>query len=71
MKNQVSILSNFSDKFKEMCKYFNVEVKELPTSGNHAFFEFLNKELNNRNTAREELLFYIKDIYEKELLGKS
>ena len=69
-QEQITVLCNYKSKFKEMCKYFNIKVKEIANSGNHAIYEFGNDELSNRNTTKEELLYFIKDIYEKALLEK-
>lgn len=67
---QITILFNYKVKFREMCDYFNIKVKEIANSGKHTIFEYENKVLHNNNTSQEELLYFIKDIYEQVLLGR-
>ena len=68
--NQITILCNYKVKFKEMCKYFNIKVKEIASSNNHTIFEYKNEVLHNNNETKVELMYFIKDIYEKALLEK-
>ena len=70
IQEQITVLHSCKDKFSEMCKYFNIKVKEISNSGTHTVYEFKNEVLSNHNTKKEELMYFIKDIYEKALLGK-
>ena len=67
---QITILYNYKVKFEKMCDYFNIKVKNLGTFGTHTAYEFKNEVLSHHNTTKEELMYFIKDIYEKALLEK-
>jgi len=67
---QITILNDYKVKFKTMCEYFKIKVKEIASVHNHTSFEYENKVLHNNNTTKEELLHFVKDIYEKALLEK-
>lgn len=68
--NQITILGDYKVKFEEMCKYFNIRVREMATHGDRTIYEYKNEVLHNNHETREELLHFIKDIYEKALLGR-
>lgn len=69
-QEQITVLRSFKFRFEEMCKYFNIKVREIANAGKYAIYEFKNGVLDNNNSTKEELLHFIKDIYEKALLEK-